>query len=146
MRSPTIASAAAICALAIGVDSCVEFGIGEVTEVADRRDAVARQHVERVGEIGAAVLARVGGIGDCVAQPVERELEGRVGHGDLALARASQEIRDVGVEPDVVAADAPQAKRAVCILPREQRLDGVANPLIGRWIDATCASLARSLT
>ena len=38
----------------------VELGVGEIAQVADRRQAVARQHIERVGEIGAAVLARIG--------------------------------------------------------------------------------------
>ena len=50
-------SAAAICALAIGVASVVELGVGEIAQIADRRRAVARQHVERIGEIAAAVLA-----------------------------------------------------------------------------------------
>ena len=57
------------------------------------------------------------------------------GTANLVLARAGQEIGDVGVEPDVVAADAPQAERAVRILPRQQRLDGVADALIRRRIE-----------
>ena len=69
-------------------------------------------------------------VGDRVAQPIERELEGRLGHGEFVLARAGQKVGDVGVEPQVVAADAPQAERTSRVLPREQRLDGVANPLI----------------
>ena len=91
----------------------VELGVSEVTQVADRSDAVARQHIERISEIGTAVLARVGDVGDLVAQPVERELERRVRHRDLALARAGQEVGDVGIEPDIVTAYAPKPKRAV---------------------------------
>ena len=34
----------------------VELGVGEIAQIAERRDAVPRQHVERVGEIAAAVL------------------------------------------------------------------------------------------
>ena len=111
--------------------NAVELGVGEVAQIADRRRAVARQHIERIGEIGAAVLARVGQIGDVVAQPVERELERAFGHREFVLARARQEIGDVGVEPDVVAARPPQAERAVATLPRQQGVDGVANALIG---------------
>ena len=55
----------------------VELGVGDVAQVADRRRAVARQHIERIGEIAAAVLARVGRAGDVVAQAVERQREGR---------------------------------------------------------------------
>ena len=124
----------------------IELGIGEVAKVADRRDAVARQHIERIGEIGAAVLTRVGRVGDHVAQPVEREPERGLGHRDLALARAGKEIRDVGIEPDVIAADAPQAERAVGILARQQRLRwrrGFSDRSPDRA--AICESLARSL-
>jgi hypothetical protein len=98
-----MASAAASCALAIGV-------VGQVAQIADRRRAVARQHIERIGEIGAAVLAGISEIGDGVAQAVERELERGLGHREFSLARAGQKIGDVGVEPNVIAADAPQAE------------------------------------
>ena len=91
----------------------IELGVGEITQIADRSRAVARQHIERIGEIGAAVLARVGSVGDRIAQPIERQLERGVGHRDLALARAGEEVGDIGVEPDIVAANTPQAERAV---------------------------------
>ena len=108
----------------------IELGVGDVAKIADRSRAVARQHIERIGDIDAAVLARVGGVGDGVAQPVEREPEGRLRHRDLAFARAGEEVGHVGIEPDVVAADAPQAERAVGILPRQQRLDRLAQLLL----------------
>ena len=36
----------------------VELGVGEIAQIAERGDAVPRQHVERVGEVAAAVLRR----------------------------------------------------------------------------------------
>ena len=48
----------------------------------------------------------------------------------MALARAGQEVGDVGVEPGIVAADRPQAERAVRILARQQTLDGVLDALV----------------
>ena len=51
-------------------------------------------------------------------------------HLEMALARPGEEIGDVGVEPGIVAADRPQAERAVRILPRQQTLDGVLDALV----------------
>ncbi len=101
----------------------LELGVGEIAQIADRSDAVARQHVERVGEIAPAVLGRLRRAGDVVAQPIERQLERDVGHGEAALARPRQEVGDVGIEPHVVAARRPQAERAVRALPSEQPVD-----------------------
>ena len=88
----------------------IELGVGQVAEVADRRQAVARQHIERIGEIGTAILARIGEISNAIAQPVERQLEGRLRNRKFLFAGASQKIGDVGVEPEVVTAHAPEAK------------------------------------
>ena len=146
VRSPASASAAATCALAIGVFKRVELGVGEIAQIADRRRAVARQHVERVGKIAAIVLARIRRRADDVAQAIERKPERRFGHGEFAFARAGEKIGDVGIEPDVVtAADTPEPEGAGGILPREQHVDGVADALIGAGLSATCVSLARSL-
>ena len=114
----------------------IELGVGEVAQVADRRQAVTRQHIERIGEIGAAVLARIGEIGNAIAQPVQRQLERRIRHREFLLAGASQKIGDVGIEPEIVAADAPEAERAGGVLPREQRLDGSADVLLGLGVQA----------
>ena len=121
-----------------------ELGVGEIAQIAERRDAVARQHVERIGEIAAAVLRRLRRGGDDVAQPVERELERRVRHRKAALARPRQEVGDVGVEPGVVAADAPQAERAVRRLARQQPVDGVADALVDGVVEREMR-LARKL-
>ena len=51
----------------------VELGIGEVAQIANGRRTVTRQYIERIGEIGAAVLADVGRVGDGITQPVERQ-------------------------------------------------------------------------
>ena len=92
----------------------VELGVGEIAQIADRRRAVARQHVERVSKIAAIVLARIRRRADDVAQAIERKTERRFGHGELALARAGEKIGDVGIEPDVVtAADTPEPEGAV---------------------------------
>jgi len=42
-----------------GGGEVVKLGIDEITQVTDRRRAVTRQHVERVGKVAAAVLVRV---------------------------------------------------------------------------------------
>ena len=55
----------------------VELGVGQIAQVADHRPAVARQHVERIGERGVVVGVRLGGVDDGVAQPVERLAERR---------------------------------------------------------------------
>jgi hypothetical protein len=47
------------------------------------------------------------------------------------LAGTGEEVGDVRIEPDIVAAGAPQAERAVGTLPRQKRIDGVAKTLIG---------------
>ena len=46
------------------------------------------------------------------------------------LARAREEIGDVGVEPDIVAAHRPQAERAVGVLARHEPRDGILQTLV----------------
>ena len=108
----------------------VELGIGDVAQVADRGHAIARQHIERISEIAAAVLARVGSACHVITQPVERLGERLLRHLEMALARPRKEVGDVGVEPGIVTTDRPQAKRAVRILPRQQTLNGVLDALV----------------
>ena len=81
---------------------------------------------------------------DVIAQPVERQLERDVRHREVALARPRQEVGHVGVEPDVVAARAPQAERAVRALARQQPLDRVADALVDRGVERELR-LAREL-
>src|SRR5262249_57952663 len=75
------------------------------------------------------------GVADEIAQPIERELEADIGHRKAALARPRQEIGDVGVEPDVIAAGRPQPERAIGTLPREQPVDRLADALLERGVE-----------
>ena len=56
-------------------------------------------------------LPEIGHVGDVVTKAIEPKLERRIRDRDLALARPGQEIHDVGVEPNVSAADTPEAER-----------------------------------
>ncbi len=58
-----------------------------------------------------------------------------VRHREAALARPRQEVGDVGVEPDIVAAGRPQAERAVRALPRQQPVDRIADALVDRGVE-----------
>jgi hypothetical protein len=115
-------SAAASCALRDRRLERIELGVGEITQVAERRDAVARQHVVHIGEIAAAVLGRIV-LRDVIAQVVEARAGTRHPARRIALARPRQEVGDVGVQPHVAAARPPQAERAVRALPRQHALD-----------------------
>ena len=64
-------SAAPSCALASGVEKLSMRGVGVVAQLADRRAAVAGQHVEGVGAILAAGSFKLAGVGDEVLQAVE---------------------------------------------------------------------------
>ncbi len=82
----------------------VELGVGKIAQIADHRAAVAREHVERVGERLRVVLVGLARVDDRVAQPVERLVEGPLRNREIALAGAGEEIGDEGVEPGVVVA------------------------------------------
>ena len=107
-----------------------KLDVGDVTQVTDRRGAVARQHVERIGQLAAAVFAGLGSGGDVVAQTVDRERVRRRRHLESALARPRQEIGDIGIEPGILAADRPQAERAIRALPRQQPRNGIFDALV----------------
>ena len=68
----------------------IELGVGDVAQVADRSRAIARQHIERVGEIGAAVLARVGGVGDELRSRSSASLKAASG---TAILRSRARVR-----------------------------------------------------
>jgi hypothetical protein len=123
--------------LRLGNRACeiVELGIREIAQVADRRRAVPRQHIERIGEITAAGLARLFRIANEIAQPLDCKLERRVGHGKAALLGARQEVGDVRIQPDIAAARRPQAERAVRSLPRQQAIDRVADALVDGGVE-----------
>ena len=103
----------------------VELGVGQIAQVADHRPAVARQHVERIGERGVVGLVRFGRVDDGVAQAIERLPEGPLGDHVLLLAGAGQEVGDEGVEPGVVvlAVGRPQAEGAAGALAAHLALD-----------------------
>ena len=103
----------------------VQLGVGDITQIADRSRAVARQHIERIAEFSASVLARLRRRGDEIAQAIDGQLEGRRRHLEFLLARACQEVGDIGIQPRIVAADRPQAERSVAALPRGETRDGV---------------------
>src|SRR5439155_1025764 len=103
-----------------GGGEVVELGVGVVAQIAERRCAVAREHVERIGERAAAVAARLLGVAGVVLEPIKRELEGAVRHHEAALARPCEKVAHIGVEPDIVTARRPQPERAVRALAREQ--------------------------
>ncbi len=90
--------------LGLGEGRCerIELGVGQIAQVADHRPAVARQHVERIGERGVVAGVRLGRIDDGVAQAIERLAERPVGDRVFLLAGAREEIGDEGVEPRVV--------------------------------------------
>ena len=101
----------------------VQLGIGEIAQVADRRCAIARQHVEAVGEITSAVLFRLVGVDHRIADAVERVLEQHIRYRKSLFAGAGQEVRHVSIQPGVVAAGRPQPERPVRSLPRQQPVD-----------------------
>ena len=123
----------------------VELGVGEVAQVADRRRAVARQHVERIGE-----LARRRPWPDRRRLPTKlrsrssASLNATSGTAKSALARPRQEVGDVGVEPDVVAARRPQAERAVRALTRQQPVDRLADALVDRGVERELRRASRA--
>ena len=51
-------------------------------------------------------------------------------HLEFQFARAGEKVGHVGVEPGLVAADRPQAERAVGVLARQQAGNGVADALV----------------
>src|SRR5262249_30546848 len=113
----------------------VELGVGVVAQVTKRGRAIARQYIEGIGELTAAVPARLLRIGGVVLQPVERELEGTIGHDKATLARPREKIAHISVQPDVPPARRPQPERAIRALAREQPIDRLANALVDRGVE-----------
>ena len=95
----------------------VEPGVGVVAQLADRRAAVAGEHIERIGTPLAAAL-EVLRVADEVRQPVERLVEGPLAHGVAGLLGPRQEVGDVAGQPHVAVATAPRCRtrrRQSCI-------------------------------
>src|SRR5262249_994328 len=130
--------------LADGGGEVVELAVGVVAQVAERGRAVARQHVERIGERAAAVLAWFFSGADIVLQAVERELEAQVRDRIAAPAGAGEEASQIGIQPKVVAPGRPPPERAVRALSRHQSVDRDADALLGSLVERELR-LARDL-
>src|SRR5690606_3953929 len=106
------------CTVAIKCKSCTELrlrqGRGEgveagfeiVAEVAGGGAAGAGEVVEGVGHVLAAG-GEVGGVGDLVGEVVEGPFERQFRHLVALLPGPEQELGDVGIEPQVAAAERP---------------------------------------
>ena len=113
-----------------------ESGVGEIAQIAHHRATVARQHIDSIGDPIGLVLVDLVHIDHRIAQMVERLIEGPLGHGEFVFARAGQEVRDEGVQPQIVRSiRRPEAEDAVARLPRQQALDGVLDTLVKPGID-----------
>ena len=113
----------------------VEARVGVVAQVADRRAAVAGEHVERIGPVLAALL-EVLGVGDEVLQPVERLGEGLRIDREALLLRTRQEVGDVARQPQIGGGRTPDAEGAGRVLHLEDAIDGLLHArlqlLVGR--------------
>ena len=118
----------------------VDLGVGEIAQIAHDRAAVARQHIDRIGDRFAVAGRDVGRIGDRIAQMVERLVEPALRHGKAVLARPCQEVGDVGIEPEIVGIGIrrPQAEGPVRILPRHFALDRIADAVVDAAVERQC--------
>ncbi len=106
----------------------IQLRIGEIAQIAHHRTAVSCKHIDGIGERRAIHVLGIGGIGNGVAQALQRLIEGFLRHRISFFARAGEEIGDECVEPSVVAgARRPQAESAGRILARQHLVDRVAN-------------------
>ena len=111
----------------------VELGIDVVAQFADRRPAVAGQHIERIGTPLTARL-EVLRIADVVLQPIERLGEGELRDGVAGFPGSREEVRDVARQPHVAVRWPPDAEGA----------RGVpASPARGRWRRRCARATAR---
>ena len=113
----------------------VDLGVGEIAKIADRSDAVPRQHIERVSERQSAVGRGVRRRAHVIAQALKRELEGIVRNGEAAVPRPRQKVGDVGVEPGIVAAGGPQSEGAFRPLAGKHGLDRIGDALVEPGVD-----------
>ena len=105
-----------------------ELGVGKIAQIADHRPPVAGENVERVSQRLRVVLARLRGVDDLVAQPIERLIERQLRHDEIALPRPGEKVGHEGVEPGIVivAVGAPHAEGAARALAAELALDRAA--------------------
>ena len=72
-------------------------------------------------------------------------MNAHLGNRETSLPRAGQEIADIGIEPQIIAAHRPQAERAVGILPRQDALDGLAHALVRLVVEREVFLLGQAL-
>ncbi len=106
----------------------VELGVDVVAQLADRRPAVARQHVERIGP-GLAAPLEVLRVADVVRQAVERLVERLLAHRVVGLLGARQEVGDVAGQPHVAVGRPPDAEGARGVLHLQHARDGAVDAL-----------------
>ena len=106
----------------------VELGVDVVAQLADRRAAVAGEHVEGIGAPLAARL-EVLRVADEVLQPVERLVEGLLAHDVAGLLGPRQEVGDVAGEPHVAVRRTPDAEGARAVLHLEHAGDRAVDAL-----------------
>ncbi len=112
-------------------DGCVEgrgLHVGIVAQVADRRRAFAGQHHQRVG-VRPAIRVEIRRVVDLVPEVVERVAEGGVGHRVALLAGAAEEVRHIGVKPEIAGVGIPEAEGAVRGLVEENLGNALFHPL-----------------
>src|SRR5262249_49885074 len=81
-----------------------------ITQVAYRRSTIPRQHIQCISQLATSIFVGFRGGGDIIAQAIDRERVRSCGNVEATLARASEEIRNIGVKPRIIAAHRPQSK------------------------------------
>ncbi|MCY1224512.1 hypothetical protein D9M72_366730 [compost metagenome] len=105
----------------------VDQRVGVVAQVVDRRLAIAGEHVERIGDLVAAVLG-IGVVADAVLQVFKRLDHRGLRHVVLLFAGAGEEIGDIGVEPEIAITRAPEAETARRRLIGKYAIDRLLHP------------------
>jgi hypothetical protein len=72
---------------------------------------------------------QIPGIGQAVAQIVQGQLEGDLGHGVACLPGAGEEVGDIGVQPEIVTTGPPEPKATV----RPLITDEIGDGLLDTW-------------
>ena len=111
----------------------IALHIGIIAQITDGRRPFARQHHQRIGQIGTAAVGacvEIGGVIHLIAQVVHRHAEGDIGHRIALFARPAEEVGDIGIQPEITAGGRPEAKGAAGILIGQHRLDRMVDPVI----------------
>ena len=102
----------------------VDLGIREITEIADDGAAVPRQHIMCIREVGRlGVVRELALIAEHVLQARKRHRDRALRHLIALFAGTGQDVGDIGIEPQIVAARRPEAEAAGRGLTRENAAD-----------------------